>query len=52
MNLGVRETIPIVAGIRYIRVKYVENKLIKAFDSRYNKILSFRKDRVQKSKEI
>ena len=45
---------------RYIRlvnekgfkVKDLDGKFIKAFDSHYNKIITFRKDRVGKSKEV
>ena len=37
---------------RTIKVKDLDGKFIKAFDSHYNKIITFRKDRVGKSKEV
>ena len=37
---------------RTIKIKDLDGKFIKAFDSHYNKIITFRKDRVGKSKEI
>ena len=40
------------ASQRTIKVKDLDDKYIKAFDSRHQKIITFKKDRVQKSKEV
>ena len=37
---------------RTIKIKDLDGKFIKAFDSHYNKIITLRKDRVGKSKEV